>query len=180
MADGDNPIFVQLAAFAGRVYPTLGQRSYYQLLNVQPGADVDAIRAAFYKLAQQLHPDRYHVLPDEQARQKLEAIYARITEAYRILTSPEKRGAYDKGLAQGKLRWDSADREKKGPKSAEDTITHPEAKKFFRFAKLCGDKGDWKGAVMNLNFARAYEPGAAILKEKLAEVQALLKGGAAK
>ena len=31
---------------------------------------------------------------------------------------------------------------------------------------------DWKGAVMNFNFAKSFEPNAAIIKQKLAEAQA--------
>jgi hypothetical protein len=34
---------------------------------------------------------------------------------------------------------------------------------------------DWKGAVMNFNFARNFEPAAAAINEKLAEAQAAMK-----
>src|SRR5215207_9560789 len=106
-----------LRLFAERVYPTLADRSYYQLLNVQPAADVPAVRAAFYKLAGQLHPDRFHALGDGEVKQRLETIYARVCEAYRVLSSPERRAAYDKALAGGNNRLQMVERESGAPKN---------------------------------------------------------------
>jgi curved DNA-binding protein CbpA len=163
----------ELAAFARQVFPGLDKYSYYQLLRVPPEADVRAIRASYYKIAGQLHPDRYHQLPDGKMRQQLETIYARICEAYRVLTSPEKRTAYDKALPQGRMRYEGGDRPSpQGPKNPEDTITHPQSKKFFRLGMMSLGKKDWKGAVMNFNFAKTFEPNSAVIAEKLAEAMA--------
>src|SRR5687767_7408061 len=98
-----------LRAFADRVYPTLSERSYYELLNIPATANHTAARAAFYKLAAQLHPDRFHSLGDEAVRERLETIYARLGEAYRVLSNPEKRVAYDKALAAGKKRLENVE-----------------------------------------------------------------------
>ena len=46
---------------------------------------------------------------------------------------------------------------------------HPEAKKFFRMGMSCLGRKDWKGAVLNLTFARNFEPASALLGERLAE-----------
>jgi curved DNA-binding protein CbpA len=163
----------ELAAFARQVFPGLDRYSYYQLLRVPPEADGRAIRASYYKIAGQLHPDRYHSLANAKLRDQLETIYARITEAYRVLTSPEKRTAYDRALAQGKMRYEVTDRAvQQGPKNPEDTITHPQSKKFFRLGMMSLGKKDWKGAVMNFNFAKTFEPNSAVILEKLAEAQA--------
>src|SRR5262245_21045056 len=91
----------QLKTFADRIGPALDRMSYYQLLNVNPKADIPTIRTSFYKAAAELHPDRHQALDDAALRDRLETIYARICEGYRVLTSPEKRAAYDKSLAQG-------------------------------------------------------------------------------
>jgi curved DNA-binding protein CbpA len=163
-------------AYARSLFPQLDQRSYYDLLGVPAHADHTTVRAAYYRVAAVLHPDRHHTLPDAQAKEQLEIIYARMTEAYRVLTSPEKRAVYDRALAEGKTRFDGRERERSGPKNPEDSLTHPEAKKFFRLAVMCAGRKDWKGAIMNLNFARTFEPGAAVLAEKLAEAQAAAKG----
>jgi len=161
-----------LLAFAEQVYPMLERYSYYQLLRVAPNADTHAIRASYYKIAAQLHPDRYQNLVDEDTRERLVSIYARINEAYRVLMNGEKRAAYDAGLARGKMRETG---ERPLRKIPEDALTHPDAKKFFRLGMVCFGNRDWKGAVMNFNFARTFEPNAAIIAEKLAEAQAAAK-----
>ena len=172
----DRPSLVDtLRAFADRVYPTLGERSYYELLNIPPTATHAAVKTAFYKLAAQLHPDRFHSLGDEAVREKLETIFARVGEAYRVLSNPEKRVTYDKGLAAGRKRLENVDRGGGAPRNPEDSLKHPEAKKFFRLGMVCLGKKDWKGAVMNFNFAKTFEPSATILAEKLAEAQAGVK-----
>jgi curved DNA-binding protein CbpA len=164
------PSFIEvLRQIADRIFPTLDGRSYYQLLNVPETADTATVRAAFFKLAAQLHPDRFHTLPDLTLKDRLETIYARIGEAYRVLGNAERRAAYDRSLGAGNKRLDTTARESTGPKNPEDSLSHPEAKKFFRMGMSCLGRKDWKGAVLNLNFARNFEPGSALLGERLAE-----------
>jgi DnaJ-class molecular chaperone len=175
MTKPGSPQETQLTAFANRIGPVLDRMNYYQLLNVAPTADIPTIRGSFYQAAAQLHPDRYHGFADGPTKTTLETIYARICEGYRVLTTGPKRAMYDKGLPEGKVRFDSTDRESQGPRNPEDALTHPEAKKFFRLATICMGKNDWKGAAMNFNFARTFEPSAKILIDKLAEAQAAQK-----
>jgi DnaJ-class molecular chaperone len=172
MAQGSGP--AGLLAFAEQVYPMLDRYTYYQLLRVDPRADTQTIRASYYKIATQLHPDRYLSLVDPVTRDRLESIYARINEGYRVLMNGEKRAAYDAGLTRGKMRETGERQLKKIP---EDALAHPEAKKFFRLGMVCFRNKDWKGAVMNFNFAKSFEPDAAVIAEKLAEAQAAAKGG---
>ncbi len=174
-----SPSYLQaLRAFAQRIFPSLDQHSYYELLHVAPEADLSAVRGAFYKLAAQLHPDRFHTLPESDVREQLETIYARICEAYRVLGHPERRAAYNKTLAAGKKRLDMAGREPAGPRNPEDSIKHPEAKKFFRLGMVCLGKKDWKGAVMNFQFAKNFEPSSQLVVDKLGQAQSA--AGAAK
>jgi hypothetical protein len=77
-------------------------------------------------------------------------------------------------LGEGKKRLSSTDRDNRAPQNPEDTIQHEEAKKFFRLGMICLGSKDWKGAVMNFNFAKSFEPNAAMIKQKLAEAQAAL------
>ncbi len=166
------------AAFVARVYPTLDARSYYELLGVAPTADVGAIRAAFYRLAAQLHPDRYFTLPDQETRAKLETIYARVSEAYRVLASAERRSAYDRALASGKKRLPlGAPEPNAAAKNPEDALRHPEAKKFFRLGMVCLGRRDFKGALLNFGFARSFEPSSPQIAERIAEAEAGARGG---
>jgi DnaJ-class molecular chaperone len=170
----------QLAAFVRKIFPRLSQLSYYDLLGVPSGSSPAAVRTAFYRLAADLHPDRYHTLADRELKEQLEMIYARVCEGYRVLTTPDKRVAYERALSQGEKRLTTTDRESHGLQNPEDSLKHPEAKKFFRMGMICFARKDWKGAVMSFNFARAFEPQAALIVQKLAEAQAALgqPGGA--
>jgi DnaJ-class molecular chaperone len=156
------------------MYGKLDQLSYYDLLGVSPGTTSSDIRTAFFRMSDDLHPDRYHMMADRELKERLETIYARICEAYRVLTTPEKRTAYTRLLSEGKKRLTSTDRESRAPQSPEDSIKHEEAKKFFRLGMLSLGRKDFKGAVMNFNFARSFEANSAIINQKLGEAQAAL------
>jgi curved DNA-binding protein CbpA len=169
-----------LSAFADRVSSTLDQRNYYQLLNLAPNADGSQVRRAFYGIAAQLHPDRFQALADPHTRDRLERIYARISEAYRVLSNTEKRAAYDRSLPEGKLRYDFAQRDPQAPRNPEDNIKNADAKRFFRMGMTCLARKDWKGAIMNFNFAKTYDATSPVIAEKLAQAQAAAQAGAAK
>jgi DnaJ-class molecular chaperone len=162
----------QLAQFVQQMYGKLDQLSYFDLLGVPSGATVAEIRGAFYRASHDLHPDRYHRIDNRDLKERLETIYARMCEGYRVLTTPERRIAYMRVLADGKKRLTSMDRESRAPQSPEDSIKHEEAKKFFRLGMMSLASKDFKGAAMNFNFAKSFEPNAAIIKQKLAEAQA--------
>ena len=66
-----------------------GSRDYFKVLGVDRGADADAIKRAFRKLARQYHPD---VNPGDQSA---EARFKEISEAYEVLSDPDKRRRYE-------------------------------------------------------------------------------------
>jgi curved DNA-binding protein len=66
-----------------------GYRDYFKVLGVERGADADAIKRAFRKLARQHHPD---VNPGDASA---EAKFKEISEAYEVLSDPEKRRRYE-------------------------------------------------------------------------------------
>jgi curved DNA-binding protein len=66
-----------------------GYRDYFKVLEVERGADVDAIKRSFRRLARQYHPD---VNPDDK---DAEARFKEISEAYEVLSDPEKRRRYE-------------------------------------------------------------------------------------
>jgi len=61
---------------------------YYQLLGVSRAATDEQIRSAYRKLARQFHPD---VNGEPNAAEQ----FKRITEAYEVLTDPQRRQRYD-------------------------------------------------------------------------------------
>jgi curved DNA-binding protein len=66
-----------------------GYRDYFQVLGVDRSADADTIKRAFRKLARQYHPD---VNPNNK---DAEAKFKEISEAYEVLSDPQKRRRYE-------------------------------------------------------------------------------------
>jgi molecular chaperone DnaJ len=66
------------------------KRDYYEVLGVERGADEDAIKAAYRKLAMQHHPDRN---PGDAAAEEK---FKEATEAYEVLKDPDRRARYDR------------------------------------------------------------------------------------
>ncbi|TDQ82095.1 molecular chaperone DnaJ [Dongia mobilis] len=66
------------------------KRDYYETLGVEKGADAEALKKAYRKLAMQYHPDRNP--GDKEAEGK----FKELNEAYDVLKDEQKRAAYDR------------------------------------------------------------------------------------
>ncbi|MCX7809241.1 MAG: DnaJ domain-containing protein, partial [Deltaproteobacteria bacterium] len=66
------------------------KRDYYELLGVPKTATQEEIKAAYRKLAKAYHPDLNRNDPTAEER------FKEISEAYSVLSGPEKRRAYDR------------------------------------------------------------------------------------
>jgi curved DNA-binding protein CbpA len=73
----------------------IDQLSYYEVLDVQPTADAKAIRRSFFTLARKWHPDRLEDGLDDLAP-TVTRVFAKMTEAHRILGSAQQRAEYDR------------------------------------------------------------------------------------
>ncbi|MCQ2388770.1 MAG: molecular chaperone DnaJ [Kiritimatiellae bacterium] len=71
------------------------KRDYYEVLGVEKSATADQIKSAYRKLAMKYHPDRNP--GDETAKAK----FQEASEAYEVLSNPEKRQRYDQFGHQG-------------------------------------------------------------------------------
>ncbi len=63
---------------------------YYQVLGVSRGASPEEIKKSYRKLAQKYHPDKV-----KGDKRQAEEQFKKISEAYAVLSNPEKRKAYD-------------------------------------------------------------------------------------
>jgi molecular chaperone DnaJ len=66
------------------------KRDYYEVLGVERSADAAAIKSAYRKLAHQHHPDKNPGSSDAEDR------FKEASEAYAVLSDPERRARYDR------------------------------------------------------------------------------------
>ena len=67
------------------------QSDYYEILGVERDASGDQIKSAYRKLALKHHPDR-----NPENKHEAEENFRRATEAYSVLSDPQKRQVYDR------------------------------------------------------------------------------------
>lgn len=67
----------------------MSKRDYYEILNLDRGAEQAEIKKAYRRIAMKFHPDRN---PDDA---DADAKFKEATEAYEVLSDQEKRQAYD-------------------------------------------------------------------------------------
>ncbi|THB76891.1 MAG: J domain-containing protein [Desulfobacteraceae bacterium] len=77
---------------------------YYQILGVDKSASADQIKKAYRKLALKYHPDK------TKGNKTMEAQFKKISEAYAVLSDPEKKQQYDTyGSADFQQRFSQED-----------------------------------------------------------------------
>lgn len=67
----------------------MSKKDYYELLGVERGAEAPAIKSAYRKLAMKYHPDK------NPGDSEAEAKFKEVSEAYEVLSDPDKRARYD-------------------------------------------------------------------------------------
>ncbi len=106
-------------------------KNYYEVLGIGTNASEDEIKQAYRDLALEYHPDRN---PDkENAEEK----FKEISEAYDVLSDPEKRKIYDRYGEEGLKR--RAGYSSGGGRSAEDI--------FESFSEMFGGGGGGAGGI---------------------------------
>jgi curved DNA-binding protein CbpA len=75
--------------------------SFYELLGVPQTSSTDGIRAAYFELARQLHPDRITATGLDEIRTDAQRLFAQINAAFGVLSNQKRRGEYTAMLDAG-------------------------------------------------------------------------------
>jgi len=139
----------------------LERADHYAVLGVAAEAPPQEIRSAYYFLARRYHPDRFRSGLLQDLLPRIEAYFARVTEAQNTLSDPELRRAYDEeraaGLASGEAKQDTASL----------------ARQNHARARLAIDKKQYTDAVRFLENAIQLDPRRSIYHLELGRVLAL-------
>lgn len=68
----------------------MSKRDYYQILGISKKATENELKSSYRKLAIKYHPDK------NSGDKEAEAKFIEISEAYQVLSNPQKRAAYDR------------------------------------------------------------------------------------
>jgi len=82
-------------------YESLELQNHYEVLGVGKSATEQEIKKAYFHYAKLYHPDRHFDTEMSDMKDKLEALFARIHDAYETLSTPIKRNKYNIELTTG-------------------------------------------------------------------------------
>jgi curved DNA-binding protein CbpA len=70
-------------------------KTFYEILLLPRTADAAAIKRSYYRLSKEYHPDKYYRKQLGPYKVKLELIFNKVSEAYRVLSDEQARQDYD-------------------------------------------------------------------------------------
>jgi tetratricopeptide (TPR) repeat protein len=114
-------------------HAALAEHDYYSLLGLDSDANAAAIKKAYFKAAKRLHPDALSGLGLEDLKPAAADVFARIAEAFEVLSDDTKRRDYDAGL--------------RGDAPEIDTVQLAQAETHYRKGEILIRMGDFKGAL---------------------------------
>jgi curved DNA-binding protein CbpA len=158
-ADGPKDAASAAAMTRGTIrnaYELLALQNHYEVLGVGKSATPQEIKKAYFFYAKLYHPDRHFDPEMQDMKDLLEALFARIHDAYETLSTPEKRDQYNVDLASGSMvrRKKPAAREQPDKSKAAAQAQFNEGIKQFSV-------GNFWGANDAFEWAMRLDPGTA-------------------
>ncbi len=130
--------------------------TYYDLLGVDPASNIAEVKRAYFSLAKEFHPDRFHADGGEMLP-RIQHAFTELAQAHETLKNPENRELYDY-----RMRKELVAREKRKAEGSTDTgnaslQTDQAAQNFERgFTLLMDDEHE--AAIPFLARAAHYAP----------------------
>jgi curved DNA-binding protein CbpA len=80
----------------------LATRTHFEVLGLARAVGEVEVKEAYFRLAKRFHPDVHHGASLGDLRDKLEAVFIRLGEAYDTLRDPKRRGDYEARLGRAR------------------------------------------------------------------------------
>lgn len=77
-------------------------RTHFEVLGLERAVGEAEVKEAYFRLAKRFHPDAHHDASLADLRDKLEAVFMRLGEAYDVLRDPRKRADYEERLGRSR------------------------------------------------------------------------------
>jgi Domain of unknown function (DUF4388)/DnaJ domain len=79
-------------------YAGLKHKTHFDVLGIPRASSETQVKEAYFRLAKRFHPDVHHDPSLGDLRDRLEAVFIRLGEAYEALRNPRSRAAYEERL----------------------------------------------------------------------------------
>ena len=134
-----------------------GAENHYDALGVQPDAELRLIKHAYFSLAKQFHPDRFHREAADTLK-RIQSAFTVVAHAHETLRAAESRAAYD-----DRIRKELEIREKRKASGQPETISVLDRKaeqglESFEEGLSLLNEGDHEEAAKFLARAVHYSP----------------------
>ena len=127
---------------------SIEKEDYFTMLGLPRDATSDAVRAAFFALAKQWHPDRLpSVLAD--VKDACARVFSHLNEAYQTLVEPDKRAKYLELISSGRPTRTA---------EQETIVKVVEAAQLFQKAEIMFKRNDIAGAEQLVRRANELDP----------------------
>lgn len=181
----DLPIEAQerILAFEARL-----ERPYHEVLGVSRLADAKTIKRAYFELSKEFHPDRYFRREIGAYAARLSRVFARIAEAYELLSDPTTRAEIERGLdaaaataaLPAAVRTAASDAASAARRAR--AALHPthlrgllerrsKAKRFFEAGMTASQSGRWLEAAASIRLSIAFDPANQAFREAFGPIQ---------
>jgi hypothetical protein len=80
------------------LFETLKGKNHFEMLGIPRASNEAQVKEAYFKLARRFHPDSHHDPSLSDLRDKIEAIFIRLGEAYEVLRDRNRRSSYESDL----------------------------------------------------------------------------------
>ncbi len=160
----------------------IDSKNHFEVLGVDADASDADIKAAYFNLVKMIHPDRLPKGIPDDIRERCEDLFSRVSEAFSVLSDPDKRDEYVEEL---KLKEQGVDEQ-----AAMNAL---QSEVEFQKAQVLIKKGDFAGAEEALRKAIAlydqepeyfvelgwavYRSGRKSGKDRMAEAVEIVKTG---